>query len=89
MYINLENMFFISLTLCQICLFEFIRVEGGVKFMKHIKGGGSYKTLGTSSVRCVETADMYCFVRLFNNNLFYKCYFRFFAILGSNFISVV
>jgi hypothetical protein len=24
--------------LCQICLFEFIRVEGGVKFMKHVKG---------------------------------------------------
>jgi hypothetical protein len=32
-------MLFISKTLCQICLFEFIRAEGGVKFMKHFKGG--------------------------------------------------
>jgi hypothetical protein len=29
-------------------LFEFIRQEGGVKFMKHFKGGGAagYKSLG-------------------------------------------
>jgi hypothetical protein len=32
-----ENMLFISWTLCQICLFEFIQAEGGVKFMKHFK----------------------------------------------------
>jgi hypothetical protein len=29
------------------CLFEFVRVEGGVKFMKHYGGGGaSYESLG-------------------------------------------
>jgi hypothetical protein len=33
-------MLLISWTSGQICLFEFIRVEGGVKFMKHSKGGG-------------------------------------------------
>jgi hypothetical protein len=32
-------MLLISLTLYQICLLEFIRVEGGVRFMKHFKGG--------------------------------------------------
>jgi hypothetical protein len=31
-------MLFISWTLCQTRLFEFIRVEGGVKIMKHFKG---------------------------------------------------
>jgi hypothetical protein len=35
-------MLFISLTSPEICLFEFIRVEGGAKFMKHFKGGASY-----------------------------------------------
>jgi hypothetical protein len=34
-------MLFISWTLCKICLFEFIRVEEGVKFIKHFKGGGA------------------------------------------------
>jgi hypothetical protein len=29
-------------------LFEYIRVEGVVKFMKHFNGGASYKILGTS-----------------------------------------
>jgi len=32
------------------CLFEFIRVEGGVTFMKHLKGGASYKILRTSGL---------------------------------------
>jgi hypothetical protein len=32
-------MLFIRWTLCQIRLFEFIRVEGGVKFMKRVGGG--------------------------------------------------
>jgi hypothetical protein len=50
-YINLENMSFIGLTLCKICLFEFIRVEGGVKFVKHFKWGASYKSLETSVLR--------------------------------------
>jgi hypothetical protein len=36
-------MLFISWTLLQICLFEFIRVEGGVKLMKHVGGGGEHK----------------------------------------------
>jgi hypothetical protein len=31
-------------------VFEFIRVEGGVKFMKHFKVGASYKSLGTSAL---------------------------------------
>jgi hypothetical protein len=44
-------MLFISLNLCQICLFEFIRVEGGVKFIKHFMGAESYKSLGTSVSR--------------------------------------
>jgi hypothetical protein len=40
-------MFYIKWTLCQICLFEFIRVQGGVKFMKDVKWGTSFKSLGT------------------------------------------
>jgi hypothetical protein len=40
-------MLFISLTVCEICLFEFIRVEGGVKFMKVFKWRASYRSLGT------------------------------------------
>jgi hypothetical protein len=36
-------MLFISGTLSQICLFEFIRVEGGVKFMEHFKGAQAIK----------------------------------------------
>jgi hypothetical protein len=45
-YINLEK-YVIILTLCQICLIEFIRVKWVAKFMKHFKGGGgaSYKSL--------------------------------------------
>jgi hypothetical protein len=35
----LEKLVFISWTLYQICLFKFIRVEGGATFMKHFKGG--------------------------------------------------
>jgi hypothetical protein len=35
--------------LCQISLFEFNRVEGGVKLMKHFTGGASYKSLVTSA----------------------------------------
>jgi hypothetical protein len=33
-------MLFISFTLCKICLFEFTGVEGGVKLIKHLGGGG-------------------------------------------------
>jgi hypothetical protein len=44
-------MLFISWTLCQICLFEFILVEQGVKFMKHFKEGVSYKSLGTPGLQ--------------------------------------
>jgi hypothetical protein len=40
-------MLFISWTLCEICLFEFIRVEGGVKFMKLFGGEGGYKSFRT------------------------------------------
>jgi hypothetical protein len=43
-------MLFIKWTLFQICFFEIIRVEGGVKFMEHLKGGASYKSLGSSGV---------------------------------------
>jgi hypothetical protein len=31
-------------------LFEFIQVEGGVKFMEHLKGCTSYESLGTSDI---------------------------------------
>jgi hypothetical protein len=48
--LTLKIMLFIIWTLCQICLFKFIRVEGGVKFMKHSKGGASYKFLRTSAL---------------------------------------
>jgi hypothetical protein len=42
---------FTSLTLCHICLFGFIQVEGQVKLMKHFGGEGtSFKSLGTSGV---------------------------------------
>jgi hypothetical protein len=34
----------------QIRLFKFIRVDGGVAFMKHVKGGESYKSLGNSAL---------------------------------------
>jgi hypothetical protein len=33
--------------LCQICLLEFILVEGDAKSMKHFKGGARRKSLGT------------------------------------------
>jgi hypothetical protein len=33
-------MLLISWTSSQICLFEYIRVEGGMKFIKQFKGGG-------------------------------------------------
>jgi hypothetical protein len=48
-------MSFISWTLCEICLFEFIRVEGGVKFMKDFKGGASYRTLETCAIYTENT----------------------------------
>jgi hypothetical protein len=35
--INLEK--YVIWTLCQICLFEFIWLEGGAKFVKHFKVG--------------------------------------------------
>jgi hypothetical protein len=34
----MEILLIIISTLCRICLFEFIRVEWGVKFVKHLKG---------------------------------------------------
>jgi hypothetical protein len=48
----------ITWTLCQICLFEFIRVEGGVNFMNHVDGGTSYKRLGASSLTTDYTIDL-------------------------------
>jgi hypothetical protein len=33
------SVLFISRNLCQICLFEFIQVEDGVKFVEHFKEG--------------------------------------------------
>jgi hypothetical protein len=38
-------MLFIGWTLCQICLFEFIRAEEGVKFMEPVKGAQAIKVL--------------------------------------------
>jgi hypothetical protein len=62
-YNNLEA-FVIIWTLCKICLFEFICMEGGVKSMKHFKGGASYDSLGTCGLvtqvkmpRCSGTAS--------------------------------
>jgi hypothetical protein len=36
---NVRKVLLISWTVCQMCLFEFIRVEGGATFMKYFKGG--------------------------------------------------
>jgi hypothetical protein len=41
--LTLRSVWFINWTLCQICFFEFIRVERGVKFKKHLRGGGERK----------------------------------------------
>jgi hypothetical protein len=41
-----------------ICLFEFIMVKGSGKFMKHFKGGESYRILGTSGLYSDESKDM-------------------------------
>jgi hypothetical protein len=49
-------MLFVSITLCHTCLFEFIRVEGGVKFMKLFKGCARYKGLGTPCVMTLSRA---------------------------------
>jgi hypothetical protein len=38
-WIKLENMLFISWNLCQICLIEFLRVEGGVTLLKLVWWG--------------------------------------------------
>jgi hypothetical protein len=48
-YTSLET-YDIIRTLCHICLYEFFRVEGGAKFMKHFKGGASHNILGTSAL---------------------------------------
>jgi hypothetical protein len=37
-------------TLCHICLFEFIRVEGGATFMNILQGGASYNSFETSGL---------------------------------------
>jgi hypothetical protein len=39
-YINLEKMILISLTLCKIGLFEVIRVEGARSSYNMLRGGG-------------------------------------------------
>jgi hypothetical protein len=61
-------MLFISWTLCQIDLFEFIRVEEGVKFMKHLRGGTSRKSSGTCGVplNFLSTFFCECSVNLWN-----------------------
>jgi hypothetical protein len=43
-------MLFISSTLCKICSFKLIRVEGTLKFMKRFKGFAGYKSLGASAI---------------------------------------
>jgi hypothetical protein len=48
-YINVEKNVTIW-TLCQICWFEFICMEGEAKFLQHLKGGASYKSVGTSDI---------------------------------------
>jgi hypothetical protein len=37
------------------CLFEFIRVERGVKFMKLFKGGASYRSFETSGIVSIKS----------------------------------
>jgi hypothetical protein len=53
-FTNLRIMLFFSWTLCHTCLFIVIRAEGGVKFMKHDKGGESYISLWTSGTDCTH-----------------------------------
>jgi hypothetical protein len=48
-------MLFISGTLC---LFEFIRVEGGVKLMKYFNGGAGYGSKGTSTLASVSRPSL-------------------------------
>jgi hypothetical protein len=38
----------------EFCLYKFIRVKGGSKFMEHIKGGAAYKSLETCGLTVVE-----------------------------------
>jgi len=45
---------------CRMCLFDCIRVEGGVKYTKHFKGGASCKSLGTPALEATGPW-IYCF----------------------------
>jgi hypothetical protein len=59
--LTFKSMLFISWTSCQLCLFEFIWVEGGVKFMKHLKGAQAIKVwepLGYTTTTA-EAMDQY------------------------------
>jgi hypothetical protein len=47
---KLINLLSLTWTLCQMCLFEFIRVEGGVKSLKHFREGRNYESLETSAL---------------------------------------
>jgi hypothetical protein len=47
-------MLFINWTLCQICLFEFIWVEGAWSWWNILRGFASYRSLGTSDVSSSE-----------------------------------
>jgi len=49
------------------CLFEFIRVKGRVKFMKYFKGQASYKSLGTSAHSYFSSSIIPLLHRIFTN----------------------
>jgi hypothetical protein len=47
---EVRKVYYSSAELYVRCVFEFIRVEGGVKFMKLLKGDAGYESLGTSGL---------------------------------------
>jgi hypothetical protein len=78
-------MLFITWTLCYICLFKIIRLEGGVKSIKHFKGGASYKSFGTSVITVAMLMLWRDFWALWDN--IYDCVFNaldFHVILTGN-----
>jgi hypothetical protein len=49
-WLRLESIYLLAEHLCQICLFELTRVEGGREVHETFKWGTSYKSLGTSGI---------------------------------------
>jgi hypothetical protein len=59
-HISYKSMLFITWTLCQICLFEFLRVEGARSSWTIVKGGESYKSLGSPALDSLVCAPQLC-----------------------------